>query len=388
MLAAVPRADPLRPAVQGWLAAATGYHVLLLVAAAARRVPPPVAGEPALRLLVLVPAHDEEAGLGACLASLRALDYPVERWSLLVLADNCTDGTAAVAAAAGADVLERTDPARPGKGAALAWALERLAGRADWDALVVVDADCAASPNLLRALEARLRAGAPAVQADDVVANPEASAAAGLRYAAFRLINTVRPRGREALGLSCGLFGTGMALRRDLLARLPWQAGGLAEDAEYHLRLVAAGERAAFAPEAAVTSAMPARLAGSGAQQARWEGGRVTTAVRWAPRLAAAGLRARDPRRLASAAELLVPPQALLAAGNVAALLATRRRAAALTLAAHAFAVVGGLALVRAPWAAWRGLVLAPALVASKLVLYLRLLAGRGPREWRRTERA
>src|SRR5262245_25842959 len=54
---------------------------------------------------VLVPAHDEEAVLGHTLADLRPQLRPGDR--LVVIADNCTDGTALVARAAGADVVER-----------------------------------------------------------------------------------------------------------------------------------------------------------------------------------------------------------------------------------------------------------------------------------------
>src|SRR5438309_2857017 len=42
------------------------------------------------------------------------------------------------------------------------------------------------------------------------VANARASQASALRYAAFALMNTVRPLGKRRLGLSCGLFGTGV----------------------------------------------------------------------------------------------------------------------------------------------------------------------------------
>src|SRR6476469_7481059 len=58
--------------------------------------------------VVLVPAHDEESGLPPTLAGLRSQLRPGDR--LLVVADNCTDRTAAVARAAGAEVVERHDP--------------------------------------------------------------------------------------------------------------------------------------------------------------------------------------------------------------------------------------------------------------------------------------
>src|SRR5207302_484069 len=118
-------------------------------------------------------------------------------------------------------------------------------------------------------------------------------AAAALRYAAFALMNTVRPLGKRRLGLSCGLFGTGVALSSELLERVPWSTTGLAEDGEYHVRVVDAGERVEFIPDAWVRSAMPASLKASRDQQARWEGGRLQLVRRWSPRLLRSGIARR-----------------------------------------------------------------------------------------------
>ena len=118
-------------------------------------------------------------------------------------------------------------------------------------------------------------------------------------------MDTVRPLGKERLGLSCGLFGTGMAFTRELLRRAPWSATGLAEDGEYHLRLVAAGERVEFIPHAWVRSAMPTSLRASRVQQARWERGRLGLIRRWTPSLVASGVARRDPVRVHAGLEHL-----------------------------------------------------------------------------------
>jgi 1,2-diacylglycerol 3-beta-glucosyltransferase len=377
----------IRPAVVA-LTVVNGY-LLALLGAAARAAEAPAAVTPRLRFAVVIPARDEEATIGATLAALAALEHPRELVELIVVADHCRDGTASVAARAGATVWERAEGGG-GKGGALAWALERLG---DVDAVVVVDADCAVSPNLLGAIEARMRAGARVVQVAYLVGNPHASAVAALRYASFALVNLVRPLGKARLGLSAGLFGTGMAFRRELLDRHPWTARSLAEDQEQHLRLVAAGERVVFAPEAQVVSAMPTTLRRSSSQQLRWDAGRARLIRAWSPRLLRAGLDRRDPTRLHAALEPLVPPQSLLLAANLAAALLSRRagpaaaRVAAGNLAVQAVFVAGGLAVVRAPAAVWRSLALAPALVVWKLALLARLWSGRGPTRWVRTER-
>jgi 1,2-diacylglycerol 3-beta-glucosyltransferase len=380
---------------QAPFAGAWAYLLALLAAARPRSAPAPVArgGEP--RVAVLVPAHDEGAGVRATVTSLLALDWSADGLDVVVIADNCSDDTAAHATAAGARVLERADPDRPGKGRALAWALQRLGdGDPRPDAVVVVDADCTATPNLLRAFAARWRDGARAVQSRYLVANADASALTAARAAAFALAADVRSLGKDRLGLSCGLLGTGMGFTWELLREHPWDAFGLAEDVEHHLALVLAGERVRFVDEAAVLSDMPTTAGGAAGQQSRWEAGKAALVRRWTPRLVAAGLRERDPVRVHAGLELLVPPQSLLAGATVAgggAALALGRRgprrlAAAMAVAQVAF-VAGGMRRAGAPRSAWRGLALAPALVVRKAILYVRIVAGRGPREWVRTER-
>src|SRR5882762_2751121 len=60
------------------------------------------------RIVVLVPAHNESIGLLPTLADIKAQLSPADQ--ILVVADNCTDDTAAVALAAGANVSGRNDP--------------------------------------------------------------------------------------------------------------------------------------------------------------------------------------------------------------------------------------------------------------------------------------
>jgi 1,2-diacylglycerol 3-beta-glucosyltransferase len=394
----LPRALAL--ALQSALALAGTYLLGLLLAARSERrrrgapVPAPLPAEPP-RLVVLVPAHDEEEVIGPTLAALAAAAYPEAARRLIVIADNCGDGTAAVAYAAGAEVWERRDEERRGKGFALAWALERLFAEDDaFEGVVFVDADCVVSPNVLSAVGARLGAGSRALQVDYRAANPGASSAAALRFAGFAVGDTVRFLGKSRLGLSCGLVGTGMAFSRSLLAQIPWTTTGLVEDGEFHMRLVLAGERVEFAAEASVSQAVPTTHRGGSSQQERWEMGKLQLIRAWSGRLLASGLLRRDPQRLHAGLETLVPPHSLLALGNLAGgaagLLLRSRRLLGLSLfstLAQATFVLGGLRLVGAPAHVYRALLSAPALVVAKLGLYARLASGRGPSGWVRTAR-
>ncbi len=104
------------------LAAACGY--LLLLTLASRRTSAPAA-EASRKLQVVVPAHDEEKHIEGTVERLSALDYPRGLFRVLVVADNCRDATAALARGAGAEVIERHDAERRGKGYALEYAFGR-----------------------------------------------------------------------------------------------------------------------------------------------------------------------------------------------------------------------------------------------------------------------
>jgi hypothetical protein len=379
------------------LTLATGYLLTLLVAAVIGRRHSRKRADEQDRMViaVLVPAHDEEGVIEGTLASLQKLEYPRDQHSVVVIADNCRDRTAVIAAAHGATVYERFDEDRRGKGHALAWAIDRLfVEQPAVEAIVVVDADCTVSPNLLSAIASRFRSGADAVQVRDRVANPTESWASALRHAAFELFNTIRPLGKSSLGLSCGLLGTGMGLTRAQLERLPWTAYSVTEDGEYHLRLVEAGGRVEFVPEASVSSPMPTSLGQAYTQQHRWESGKWIMARSWTRRLVVKGVRRRSAVMVHAALELLVPPQSLLLGLNAIlgglAILARSRMALVLfsaNLTGQAIYVLGGLRLVGAPASTYRALLLAPLLSAWKIGLYLTLLAGKQPHEWVKTAR-
>jgi len=79
-----------------------------------RREPAPGTSLP--RLLFLVPAHDEELLVTACVQSIQALDYPAGTFRTVVIADNCADRTVELARAAGAVIRWRLESPRPSVG--------------------------------------------------------------------------------------------------------------------------------------------------------------------------------------------------------------------------------------------------------------------------------
>jgi 1,2-diacylglycerol 3-beta-glucosyltransferase len=370
--------------------AACGY-LFTLTLLSRRRHPAAQAEDPRLPIAVIVPAHDEEAGIAATVQSLLALDYPRDLFRVFVVADNCSDQTAERAREAGASVLVRDDPARRGKGYALEHAFEQILRQGSAAAAVVVDADTFVSPNLLRAFAARLAAGELAIQADYAVRNVGASWRTILMSIALGLVHVIRPLARERLRLSCGLRGNGMCFARAALDRVPHRAFSLVEDLEYGVRLGEAGIRVAYAGEAHVYGEMVSTGRAAASQRRRWEGGRFAMAKLHAWRLLRDALRFRDRIRLDLAFDLLVPPLSLLAVPVLVGLVA-----AIAVKSGSAMAVFGSSAffLVAYVFRGWmvsgtgaRGLaalLCAPGFVAWKLAV---LAARSRTKEWVRTTR-
>lgn len=227
-----------------------------------------------LRFAVVVPAHDEATVIGAAVASLRRLDWPEDLLRIVVVADNCSDDTAALARQAGAQVLERQDASLRGKGYALAYGFERILGEGWAQALVVVDADTEVDSNLIEAFAERIEGGAMAVQAYYGVLNAMASWRTRLLTIAYGAFHRVRSRARERLGWSCGIRGNGWCVTAEALARVPYQAFSLTEDAEFGADLGLAGIRVHYVDEAEVRAEQVTGEKATRSQRQRWEHGR------------------------------------------------------------------------------------------------------------------
>src|SRR5690606_23836952 len=183
------------------------------------------------QVAILIPAHDEAAGIAATLAALSNGIPPGTR--VLVVADNCSDETARLAREAGAESIERHDPEARGKGYALAFGRDHLA-RAEGavpGVVLVLDADCRLLPGSVTALaDAASRYGVP-VQAINLI-EADLSAPPMVQISSFAMLvkNLYRSRGMQRLGGAALLTGTGMAFPWKLFAGADLATGSIVED--------------------------------------------------------------------------------------------------------------------------------------------------------------
>jgi 1,2-diacylglycerol 3-beta-glucosyltransferase len=349
---------------------------------------------PTHRFLILVPAHNEERLLPSLLANLHQVDYPPSLYAIHVIADNCTDQTAALARANGAFAHERIDDERRGKGYALQWLMQQLeVGAVPHDAVLILDADSIVSPNFLTVMDARLARGERAIQAYYAVRDPQSSWSASLRSVALAALHYLRPLGRMPLGGSAGLKGNGMVFAAEILHKYQWSAS-LTEDIEYHMTLILGGHRITFAPDAIVWAEMPSNLKAARTQNIRWERGRQEMLRQYVPRLLRAALARRSFLLFDAAVEQIIPPFSLIAAASLLSLIASVALQSipavllgVFLLLGQAVYILAGLWLSGAPKKVYQALLYAPIFIVWKVWLYLRVLIGLDRKGWTRTAR-
>ena len=361
-----------------------------------RGKPSPSLRENRPRIAVIVPAHNEGKTLEPTLNDINLQLHAGDR--LLVVADNCTDDTAEVAIAAGAEVIVRDDRERIGKGYALDFGIGHL-DAAPPEIVVIVDADCRLSSKFLDELAACVLANKAPAQALYLISAPHGSFI-DYQVAEFavRIKNHLRPLGLAVLGLPCQLMGTGMAFPWDAIRAADLASGHIVEDLKLGLDLASAGRPSTFCPSARVTSEFPFSASGAITQRERWERGHLGVICTTLPKLAGRAIAQFNWALFALVLDAAVPPLVLLAVLVVFVFAVTVLGAAlGLSFAAFVLSFANVVAFGSAAVLAWynSGRDLIPAkkfglifrFACGKLSLYRRFLERDAVPTWIRTDR-
>lgn len=259
------------------------------------------------RFLILIPAHNEEDGLPYTLKSLAELHYPKHLAQTVVIADRCADATASVAREGGALCLERSE-GQGGKGSAMSWAMQQLKNASiEFDALVIIDADCLADAHLLEVFDDALLAGHAVQQGYNYLSNPWESPFTRVIAVTSVLRNFLFYGGKEAFGGSAMLSGTGMCLGREVVDRYGWSAFSVAEDWEFSVSLLLSNVRIHFNPLARVFAKESKGLKQAAHQRLRWATGKYAVMTNGARRLFLRGLAERRIELVDGALTLVCP---------------------------------------------------------------------------------
>ncbi|MCB2113631.1 MAG: glycosyltransferase family 2 protein [Parvularculaceae bacterium] len=316
----------------------------------ARPERPPPQVQKRARIGVVIPAHNERDAVAATVKAVRAELRDVDR--LIVVADNCSDDTAALAGPAGADAIERNDASRCGKGYALQFGVDHLRGDPP-DVVVFIDADCRPAPGAIEKIAARAAYIQRPVQALYLMNVPDgAKPKASVSAFAWLVMNRVRMSGLQKIAGVTRLTGSGMALPWRLVSDIDIASGEIVEDIALTAKFVEAGYPPFLDLDALVTSRLAASDKGAATQRARWELGSIHMAARKAPGLFVRGL-GGDIKSLALAIDLAIPPLAVFACYIVAAIAISGLAALLGAHAAISFAVWSAILYAVAIAIAW-----------------------------------
>lgn len=239
-----------------------GYPALVwLLARVRRRTGPPQAEPPAVTLII--PAYNEATAIRGKLENVLALDYPRDRLEVLVVSDGSTDGTDEIVTAF-ADrgiTLIRQQP-RAGK-----TATENLAAaRARGEVLVFSDATTIYRPDAVRMLVRHFADPQVGCVGGEERFVQDASNPLSARMGLFWRFERFLRRHESAAGTLIGVSGCIFAVRRTLYEPLDrnW-----CEDLMVPLRVVGAGGRVVYEPEAVGYEEAPPGMRAEFARKAR-----------------------------------------------------------------------------------------------------------------------
>ncbi|HWP97753.1 MAG TPA: glycosyltransferase family 2 protein [Syntrophomonadaceae bacterium] len=249
---------------------------------------------PTKRFALITAAHNEEAVIRYHIESIKSLNYPQDMFDIYIIADNCTDQTAAVARAEGVNVFERFSPQR-GKGFALEWMFNELFQMEEqkYDAICLFDADNVVSSNFLLEMNSKLKKGYRSIQGYLDTKNPNDSWVTACYATAYWSMNRMWQLARYNRGLSNALGGTGVCLEYNLLKEYGWGATCLTEDLEFTMKLLLNGIKTSWAHEAKVYDEKPVYFSQTWKQRTRWLSGHWDVAFRYMVPLIKKGIKER-----------------------------------------------------------------------------------------------
>ena len=359
------------------------------------RQPPEASPASPPRITVLIPAHNEASGISTTLKTIVPQLTDPDR--LVVIADNCTDETAAIARQFGATVIERHDTEHQGKGYALDYGIKHLSTDPP-DIVILVDADCIVHEGAIAKLTQRANISPRPTQAIYLLEQPpNPTPKDTISALSVRVKNLVRPRGLNRLGFPCLLMGTGMAFPWSVIRKAPLASNNIVEDMQLGIDLAIAGHSPLFCLDARVTGCLPQQQEAAKTQRTRWEHGHLQTLLTQVPRLLTQSVFQRRVDLFAIALDLVVPPLSLLVMIWVAAMGGTLLAAVlGVSWIPATFVGLEGLLILLSIIGAWakfcrddipvQTLLTVPFYILWKIPLYFAFLV-KPENKWIRTER-
>ncbi len=261
-----------------------------------------------IRIAVLIVAHNEASVIEPLVLSVKNALSSHDR--VYVIADNCTDDTARLAAGAGAAVRSRSTGGPDGKGAALQWFInqERTALE-EFNLLAILDADSQIPSDFIDKAKAAF-VGDAVIQCYLQPVSYGGSPISTLSALSEILEQKTFDRIRSRLGWPIRLRGTGMLIPPAILIKVSDRIQTEVEDIALSLLFASAGIPIKQTDRISVYDPKPLEPASASKQRARWFRGQWVAF--WHYRAEVVKLLARGPAGWSLFGSLFLKPRWLL----------------------------------------------------------------------------
>ncbi len=234
---------------------------------------------------IVVPAYNEGENIGETIESLLDLDYPKEKYEIIVVDDGSTDNTYEVAKRYEGGNVRVIRKENGGKSSALNVGIRNARG----EIIACMDADSIATRDALRTLvEYIVEENADAVTPVMHVWNPK-NFVEKFQWAEYNMSNVMR-RALDALHAQYVVPGPFSIIRREVFDKWGYfEEGNITEDMEMAMRIQANGGKLVHASDAIVYTKVPKTIPALIKQRVRWNLGFVDNALRYRKAIAEHG---------------------------------------------------------------------------------------------------
>ena len=224
---------------------------------------------------VVIAARNESAVIAQLIKSIKKQNYPSELLDIYVVADNCTDNTAAVAKKAGAKVFERFNKQLVGKGYALDYAFKNIIkSNKCYEGYFVFDADNLLDENYVSEMNKVFDNGYRIITSYRNSKNYDTNwLSAGYSLWFLREAKYLN-NSRMILNTGCAISGTGFMVSDEIIRKNNgWKHHLLTEDIEFTIDNALQGEKIGYCGNAVLYDEQPYIFKQSWNQRLRWAKG-------------------------------------------------------------------------------------------------------------------
>ena len=241
------------------------------------------------RFAVLISARNESNVIGQLLDSINTQTYNSDLVDVYVVADNCTDNTAEIARAHGANVYEREDKVYVGKGYALNYILNEIRakfGSDHYDGYFVFDADNVLDPHYIEEMNKTFCSGYDALTSYRNSKNYGTNWITAGYALWFLRESKFLNYSRMLSNTSCAISGTGFMFSKKIAKEMQgWKYYLLTEDIEFSVDRVLNNYKIGYCNKAMLFDEQPVTFSQSVRQRMRWTKGYLQVICNYGSRL-------------------------------------------------------------------------------------------------------